>query len=58
MRQARGSAFDHFFDNLSAGDPTAIAIAIGFGLLVCFAAGVAIYDRRQRAKDGKKRREN
>lgn len=55
LRRARGSAFDQFFDNLSAGDPVAIAIAVGFGVLLAIAAGVAIYDRKQRKKEAQKK---
>ena len=55
LRRARGSAINQFFDNLSAGDPVAIAIAIGFGVLLAIAAGIAIYDRKQRQKEARKK---
>ena len=55
MRRARGAAIDQFFDNLSAGDPIAIAMAVGFGLLLLFVAGVAIYDRKQKKQEAEKR---
>jgi hypothetical protein len=56
MGRARGAAIEQFFDNLSAGDPVAIALAVGFVVLLAFAAGVWIYDRRQRKKEAQKGR--
>lgn len=47
-------ALEQWLDNLSVGDPVAVAIAVGVGVLLTFAAGVAIYDRRQRKKEAKK----
>jgi hypothetical protein len=54
LRRARGAAIDQFFDRLSEGDPVAVAMAVGFAVLVAIAAGIAIYDRKQRKKEARK----
>ncbi len=50
VTRAYGSAFGQFLDNLSAGDPVAVALAAGFALLIAIAAGIGYYDRAQRRK--------
>ena len=56
FRRYRGAAIEQFFNKLSEGDPVAIAMAVGFGLLIAFALGVAIYDRKKRKAEERKGR--
>lgn len=48
FRRHRGAAIEQFLNKLAEGDPVAVAMAVGFGLLIAFALGVAIYDRKKR----------